>query len=109
MTVTDEGRLAVIEIKASPDPELPFQAFDYWLAVERHRKAGDFAANGYFKGVEIRDEPALLVMVAPQLSFHRTIGRLTSFFPREVPMMQIGINQAWKRGIKVLHRKGALG
>jgi hypothetical protein len=109
LTVTDSGRLAVIEIKASTDPDLPFQAFDYWLAVERHRKAGDFTSNGYFKGVEIRDEPALLVMVAPLLSFHRTLDRLTAFLPRELPLMQIGINQTWKREIKVLRRKGALG
>jgi hypothetical protein len=109
LTVTDSGRLAVIEIKASPDPDLPFQAFDYWLAVERHRKAGDFTANGYFKGIEIRDEPALLVMVAPLLSFHRTLERITAFLPRELPLMQIGINQAWKKDIKVLRRKGALG
>lgn len=109
LTVTNSGRLAVIEIKASADPDLPFQAFDYWLAVERHRKAGDFTSNGYFKGIEIRDEPALLVMVAPLLSFHRTLDRLTGFLPRELPMMQIGINQAWKQEIKVLRRKGALG
>jgi hypothetical protein len=109
LTVTDSGRLAVIEIKASPDPDLPFQAFDYWLAVERHRKAGDFAANGYFRGVEIRDETALLVMVAPLLSFHRTLDRFTAFLPRELPMLQIGINQSWKKEIKVLRRKGALG
>jgi len=109
LTVTDSGRLAVIEIKVSPDPDLPFQAFDYWLAVERHRKAGDFSSNGYFKGIEIRDEPALLVMVAPLLSFHRTLDRLTALLPRELPMLQIGISQAWKRGIKVLRRKGALG
>ena len=109
LTVTDSGRLAVIEIKASADPDLPFQAFDYWLAVERHRKAGDFTSNGYFKDIEIRDEPALLIIVAPLLSFHRTLDRLTAFLPRELPMMQIGINQGWKREIKVLRRKGALG
>jgi len=109
LTVTDSGRLAVIEIKASPDPDLPFQAFDYWLAVERHRKAGDFMSNGYFKGIEIRDEPTLLIMVAPLLSFHRTLDRLAAFLPRELPVMQIGINQTWKRDIKVLRRKGALG
>jgi hypothetical protein len=40
LTVTDEGRLVVIEIKAAQDPDPPFQAFDYWLAVERHRRQG---------------------------------------------------------------------
>jgi hypothetical protein len=109
LTMTDSGRLAVIEIKASADPDLPFQAFDYWLAVERHRKAGDFEANGYFWGLEIRDEPALLVVVAPLLSFHRSLDRLAAFLPKEVPLMQVGINQAWKKEIKVLRRKGALG
>jgi hypothetical protein len=109
LTVTDSGRLAVIEIKVSPDPDLPFQAFDYWMAVERHRKAGDFTSNGYFTGLEVRNQPALLVLVAPLLSFHRTLDRLTDFLPPELPMMKIGINQDWRRGIKVLRRKGALG
>ncbi len=109
LAVMDSGRLAVIEIKASADPDLPLQAFDYWLAVERHRKAGDFTSHGYFKGIQLRDEPAVLVMVAPLLSFHRAVDRLTAFLPRELPMMQIGINQGWKKEIKVLRRKGALG
>jgi hypothetical protein len=109
LTITDGGRLAVIEVKASADPELPFQALDYWLAVERHRKALDFKARGYFRGVDIRDEPALLVMVAPLLAFHRTLDRVISLFPATVPMMLIGINQGWKKEIKVLRRKGSLG
>jgi hypothetical protein len=109
LTVTDKGRLVVIEIKAAADPDLPFQAFDYWLAVERHRKAGDFEANGYFKGLRIRDEPALLVIVAPLLSFHRRVDRLLAILPPALPLLQIGINQGWKRDIKVLRRKGALG
>ena len=109
LTVTDHGRLVVIEIKATADPDLPFQAFDYWLAVERHRKAGDFKASGYFRNVEIREEPALLVMVAPLLSFHKSLGRLMAALPPTLPMLQIGINQSWKKEIKVLRRKGALG
>ena len=107
--ITDSGRLVVIEIKASTDPDLPFQAFDYWLAVERHRKAGDFRANGYFRQTEIRDEPALLVLVAPLLSFHRTLDRFLAGLPPELPILQVGVNQTWKKGIKVLRRKGGLG
>jgi len=109
LTVTDEGRLVVIEIKAAPDPDLPFQAFDYWLAVERHRKAGDFEANGYFRDIQIRNEPAILVVVAPLLSFHKGLDRLLAILPPTLPLLQIGINQTWKREIKVLRRKGALG
>jgi hypothetical protein len=109
LTVLDSGRLAVIEIKASADPDLPFQALDYWLAVERHRKAGDFKINGYFKGVDVKDEPAILVIVAPLLQFHRTLNRLTSLFPAEVPLIEVGVNQGWKKEIKVLRRRGPLG
>jgi len=109
LTIMDDGRLVVIEIKAASDPDLPLQALDYWLAVERHRKAGDFEANGYFKGIEIRNEPALLVLVAPLLLFHRSLDRLLATMPPSLPLLEIGINQGWKKQIKVLRRKGALG
>jgi hypothetical protein len=109
LTITNEGRLVVIEIKASADPDLPFQAFDYWLAVERHRKAGDFHDKGYFRGLEIRNEPALLLVVAPLLAFHRTLDTLVAELPLNLPWTQIGINQSWKREIKILRRKGTLG
>jgi hypothetical protein len=106
LTITEAGRLVVIEIKASADPDLPFQAFDYWLAVERHRKAGDFERQGYFRGFAIQHQPALLVVIAPLLAFHRTFDDLAAVLPKTLPFVQIGINQAWKRQIKVLRRKG---
>ena len=108
LTITEDGRLVVIEIKAASDPDLPFQALDYWLAVERHRLAGDFEANGYFKDIRIRNEPAVLVLVAPLLSFHRTLERVLAVLPPALPLLQVGLNQTWKREIKVLRRKGAL-
>ncbi len=106
LTVTENGRLVVIEIKASPDPDLPFQALDYWIAVERHRKAGDFTRKGYFPGIHVRNDPAMLVLVAPLLAFHKTTSRLIAALPAEVPLLEIGINQAWKKEIKILRRKG---
>jgi len=109
LTVTKSGRLVVMEIKASADPDLPFQALDYWIAVEKHRKAGDFQRKGYFESVQLQDEPALLVLVAPLLAFHKTLQRLVSVFPAEVPLMQIGLNQTWKTEIKILRRQGLVG
>jgi hypothetical protein len=108
LTVTRAGRLVVIEIKASPDPDLPFQALDYWIAVERHRTAGDFQNKGYFAGCKLQNESALLVLVAPLLAYHKTTGRMMAVLPREVPLMEIGINQSWKKRIKILRRKGML-
>jgi hypothetical protein len=106
LTITKDGRMVVIEIKASPDPDLPFQALDYWIAVERHRKADDFARNGYFSGCVLDDQPSLLLMVAPLLAYHKTTSRLIPFLPQNVPIMEIGINQTWKKEIKILRRKG---
>ncbi len=125
LTITVDGRLVVIEIKASADPDLPFQALDYWIAVERHRKAGDFLRKGYFSGRmlgqasdqalgralggALKNEPALLVLVAPLLEYHKTATRMIAALPPDIPLLEIGINQTWKREIKVLRRKGMLG
>src|SRR5256885_1527885 len=106
LTVTNAGRLVVVEVKAGPDPDLPFQALDYWIAVERHRKAGDFQNKGYFMGRVLNDEPALLVLAAPLLAYHKTASRLIASLPPEVPIMEIGINQTWKNGVKILRRRG---
>jgi hypothetical protein len=99
----------VVEIKASADPDLPFQALDYWIAVERHRRAGDFQQKGYFEGCSIMDKAAILVLVAPLLAFHRTWPRLKPVLPTNIPLMEIGITQSWKREIKILRRRGSLG
>jgi hypothetical protein len=99
----------VIEVKASADPDLPFQALDYWIAVERHRKAGDFQKKGYFAGSEVLPRPAVLVLVAPLLAYHKTLGKLIRLLPADIPVIDVGINQTWKRQIKILRRGGMLG
>ena len=108
LTITTDGRLVVIELKASPDPDLPFQALDYWIAVERHRKAGDFERSGYFSGSRLRDENSLLVLVAPLLAYHKTSRQLIDSLPADVPLMEIGLNQTWMKEIKILRRRGML-
>lgn len=49
--ITRQGRLVVIELKASEDLRLPVQAVDYWLRLRHHQREGDFQRNGYFAGV----------------------------------------------------------
>jgi len=39
------GRLSIVELKASPDVQLPFQALDYWMRVNRHPAGGDFEVS----------------------------------------------------------------
>ena len=50
----------------------------------------------------------LELMIAPLLAFHRTFDDLVGMLPKTLPFVQIGINQAWKKEIKVLRRKGTL-
>jgi hypothetical protein len=47
--------------------------------------------------------------VAPLLGFHKTFPHLRAVLPRDLPLLQIGINQNWKKEIKILRRQGALG
>jgi hypothetical protein len=51
--VTRQGRLVVIELKASEDLQLPVQAVDHWLRVRRQQREADFQRDGYFPGVVI--------------------------------------------------------
>lgn len=73
LTVTREGRLAILELKAAECIHLPLQAADYWLRIRRHLQQGDFARYGYFIGIELQPAPPLVDLVASELrlSHHR--------------------------------------
>ena len=64
LTVTREGRLAVVELKADEDIH-PLQGLDYWSRVARHHARGEFQRFGYFLGRELSRERPLLFLVAP--------------------------------------------
>ncbi len=105
LTVTRDGRLAVIELKLEEQINLPFQALDYWLRVEALRKQGRFQGSGYFRGMAIADAPPLLYLVVPAFRFHSTTTRLLRYLDSAITVMQIGINDQWRHGIKVLFRR----
>ena len=103
--VTRKGRLVVIELKASEDLQLPLQALDYWLRVRRHQQEGTFRQFGYFPGVELDPNPPLLMLVAPGLRFHSTSGALLEYLSPEIGVTRIGLNENWRRGIRVVFRQ----
>jgi len=105
LTVTRDGRLAVIELKLEEQINLPFQALDYWLRVEALRKHGKFQDSGYFRGLAISDAPPLLYLVVPAFRFHSTTTHLLRYLDSAITVMQIGINDQWRNGIKVLFRR----
>jgi hypothetical protein len=103
--VTRQGRLAVIELKASEDIQLPLQALDYWQRVRHHHAHGDFRALGYFHDVELDSRPPLLWMVAPGFQFHSSTDTLLSYVSPEIEVTRIGLNENWRRGLQVIFRR----
>ena len=105
LAVTRDGRLVVMELKVSEETEFPFQALDYWLRVEWHRSRGDFHRRGYFEGLSLIDAPPLLYLVAPLFRFHETTKLIATSIHQRVPVYRIGINEDWRRGVRVLLRE----
>ncbi len=105
LAVNRQGRLAVIEIKATEDPQLPLQGADYWLRVEQGRLRNEFKKRGMFEGVAIADEPPLLYLVAPRLRFHRTFETVAKCVSPRIEAYRIGINANWREGVRVHTRE----
>jgi len=103
--VTRRGRLVVIEVKASEDIHMPLQAADYWLRVRRHQRDGDFERYGYFSNVALDSKPPMLWLVAPGLRFHSATDTLLRYLSPEIQVTRIGINENWRRGIRVIFRQ----
>ena len=98
------GRLAVIEIKASEDIQLPLQALDYWMRVKMHAERGEFAACGYFPGIELRRDPPRLLLVAPSLAFHPKTETVLRFLAPSIEVERIGLGVEWRQGPSVVFR-----
>ena len=103
--VTLHRRLVVIELKASEDIQLPMQAVDYWLRVRQHLERGDFQRYGYFAGMELDPRPPLVWLVAPALRFHAATDTILKYMAPEIQFTRIGLNEEWRRGIRVVFRQ----
>jgi len=101
LTVNHKGRLAVIEVKASEDAQLPLQGLDYWLRVEQARLRGEFQRRGLFAGIELADQAPLLYLVAPRLRFHRTFAIVARCLSPQIEAYQVGVNANWRSGVRV--------
>lgn len=101
LTINNQGRLVVIEIKASEDPQLPLQGLDYWLRVEQARLRGELERRGLFAGAEIVNQAPLLYLVAPRLRFHRTFAIVARCLTPQIEAYQLGLNTDWRAGVRV--------
>jgi len=104
LAASADGRLTVIELKASEDIHLPLQALDYWMRVKWHLERGDFASAGYFPGIELHREPPGLLLVAPALMFHPSNETVLRYLSAEVRVQRIGTGLEWQKSLQVLFR-----
>jgi hypothetical protein len=100
-----DGRLVVIEIKASPDRETPFQAADYWRKIEHLRRRGELKRARVFGDLEMIDKPALVYAVAPALSFHRDFEHFARMLSPEIELWRFELHENWREEIKVIARR----
>jgi hypothetical protein len=105
LTVTKQGRLAILELKVAEDIELPLQGLDYWLRVRWHQRRQEFTGKGYFRSVELSPDPPILYFVCPQFCYHSTFPQVIARIDRSVPMVQVGINENWREGIQIVLRR----
>ena len=105
LTLTREGRLAVVELKADEDIHLPLQGLDYWARVQWHQARGEFLKFGYFGGRELAEESPLLFLVAPAFRVHPATDVILRYISPEIEWAFVGIDERWREGVKVVFRK----
>ena len=106
LSLTRGGRLAVVELKLHEEINLPLQGLDYWLRVNWLNQRQQFQEFGYFQGCELSAAPPLLYLVSPAFRFHSSTGTLLRCFHPQIEPVLIGINDSWRKKIKVLFRHG---
>jgi len=104
LTVTQSGRLAILELKTSEHIHLPLQAADYWLRIRRHLEQRDLSRYGYFSGVELQASPPLVYLVAPALHFHPSADTLLRCLVPEMEVVRVGLAESWRSGLRVVLR-----
>lgn len=104
LAVDYDGRLVVVEVKASEDIHLPLQALDYWMRVKWHLERGEFEGRGYFPGIPLRPDPPRLLLVAPALDFHPANETVLRYFSPEIQVERIGVGIQWRRELRVMFR-----
>jgi len=109
--VTADGRLAVIELKASEDLHFALQGLDYWIRIRHHHLQpvtsglGALQRHGYFNGVELAPLPPRLYLVAPALHIHPATEIVLRYLSPRVEWHLLALDERWRSQIRVIWRK----
>jgi hypothetical protein len=104
LALRQDGRLVVIELKASEDREHVLQGADYWRRVEAHRRRGHIAKARLFGDKKIKDEPPLVYLVAPTLRVLSSFSTLAHCISHDIELYRFDINEDWRTGVRVMRR-----
>jgi hypothetical protein len=105
LCVTRSRRLAVLELKATENVNLPLQAADYYSRIRAHVAHGDLGRYGYFHGLELQQAPPIVYLVGPALRFHPSTDSLLRYLNPEIEVIRIGLSENWRRGLRVMMRQ----
>jgi hypothetical protein len=105
LCITRLRRLAILELKATENLDLPLQAADYWSRIRRHRAQGNLARYGYFTGIELQSAAPLVYLVAPSLRFHPSTDALLRYLSPEMEIIRVGLAESWRRGLRIMIRQ----
>ena len=104
LAATIDGRLTVMELKATQDPHMPVQALDYWMRVAWHAGRAEFGQAGYFPGMALRVDAPRLILAAPSFEFHPTTEVLLGYLDPAIEVERVGLAVEWERQIRVSFR-----
>ncbi|QHN02280.1 hypothetical protein FTO74_02000 [Granulicella sp. WH15] len=113
LSVSRDGRLAVIELKADEDLHLALQGLDYWVRVRWHHLQtadhftglGEFQRHGYFGGVMLAKESPHLYLVAPALRIHPATETVLRYLSPRVDWRLVALDERWRSRPKAIWRK----
>jgi hypothetical protein len=111
--VTADGRLAVIELKATEDLHFALQGLDYWVRVRHHHLQetdagsgrGALQRHGYFTDVELAPLPPRLYLVAPALHIHPATEVVLRYLSAAVEWELLALDERWRSQVRVVWRK----
>jgi hypothetical protein len=109
--VLQDGRLAVIELKADEDLHLALQGLDYWIRVRWHHlrseagSPGELQRAGYFGGIVLSQLPPKLYLVAPALRVHPATEVVLRHLSPKVDWELVALDERWRKKAKAVWRK----
>lgn len=107
LTLDTTGRLAVIEVKATANLQLPVQSLDYWSQLTGLSRQVPSVIQQLFPRQPVSADLPRLILVAPALEFHSSTETILRFFAPDIPLERIGVNHDWRLNLrKRFHLRG---